>query len=203
MEDTTTIPPPEFQPLSEVSAAYGDLVRDTLDGHFIGTFTTRYDVSPERAMAEFKKFTVDLTSRTDSPVRAFVVAEYTFAGRVHLHALIEADGLTVDGVRESWAWRSDRKYRQTVKALEKAERALPHIHGLSVSAQGGWLHSVETLRRAKKDMKRRRGIRGRAKVERFDPELGWAHYITKEMGPNGHVADYRFVEAGQRRRQAA
>ena len=90
------------------TAATTDLIRATADflGQFrvthVATLTTRIDLSEERMHREFLRFRRDLERRSRTRVGWAMVMEYTHVGRVHIHAVLDVQRLSVQEIQRSW-----------------------------------------------------------------------------------------------------
>lgn len=69
---------------------------------FFCTMTFRVSLSEERAMERTRVWVRRLEQRNQGGVQAFVATERGRLGRVHVHALVDADGLTCREVKAAW-----------------------------------------------------------------------------------------------------
>jgi hypothetical protein len=166
--------------------AWGDWLPRVIDGSHIETLTFGGRPSPEHALIEFRKHVQDLERRSGQSVRAFVVVEHTFMGVVHLHAFLELATLDDSQIVESWEWRAKKK-----KVIPMRIPTLEPKSDIQLEAE-----KRQNVLDSKRRYRQKRWHRGNAKVEAYDPERGWTHYMMKNV--SGSIIDYQFIRCDSR-----
>ena len=169
---------------------WGDWIPKVINGSHVETLTFGGQPSPEDAMTEFGKHLQDLERRSGQAVSAFVVSEYTLMGRVHLHALLNVSTLDAAQIEDSWEWRAKKH-----DIIPKRKPSLEPKSDVQLEAE-----SRQDILDAKRRSRQKKWYRGNAKVEAYDPQRGWTHYMMKNV--SGSIIDYDFV-GREERRQAA